>query len=435
MIDVQHRTVPSIPSSGTSVQPVIHGDRPAISIFAAPERQEALAETLLAIGYQAVSQCLEANVNHAEPLRSFSAAVVDDSVDNPLEWVALNSVECPVILVTSELSTQSRLAAARAGVSAIIPKPLDVSELAEWLNDLVGPHRETPLSILIIDDDEILAQTYASTLENAGMRVVVETNPSAVLRQMTALYPDLILMDVQMPGIDGVELARIIRQSRLHLALPIVFLSGERDLARQLEARTWGGDDFIIKPIDPGRLVSLVRMRADRAITLRSMMDRDSLTGLLNHGRFIERLYQELERCRRIDVEMSLVLIDLDHFKSINDSYGHPSGDQVLRTLARTLSVGLRRIDIIGRYGGEEFGVLLLDTPAKAAFAVADKIRQRFSAVEFSAKTNKFFVTFSAGIAGSRGHVTPEALISSADDQMYLAKAEGRNRIVGEQNG
>jgi CheY-like chemotaxis protein len=267
MIDVQHRSIPSIPSFGTSVQPAIHSDRPAISILAASERQEALAETLLAIGYQAVSQCLQANVNHAEPLRSFSAAVVDDSVDNPLEWVALNSVECPVILVTSELSTQARLAAARAGVSAIIPKPLDVSELAEWLNDLVGPHRETPLSILIIDDDEILAQTYASTLENAGMRVVVETNPSAVLGQMTVLYPDLILMDVQMPGIDGVELARIIRQSRVHLALPIVFLSAERDLARQLEARARGGDDFIIKPIDPERLVSLVRMRADRAIT------------------------------------------------------------------------------------------------------------------------------------------------------------------------
>jgi diguanylate cyclase (GGDEF)-like protein len=130
-----------------------------------------------------------------------------------------------------------------------------------------------------------------------------------------------------------------------------------------------------------------------------------------------------------------LCLLIFDHFKSINDSYGHLSGDQVLRTLARTLSVGLRKINIIGRYGGEEFGVLLLDTPAKAAFAVADKIRQRFSAVESRAKTDKFFVTFSAGIAGSRGHVTPEALISSADDQMYLAKAEGRNRIVGEQNG
>jgi diguanylate cyclase (GGDEF)-like protein len=239
-------------------------------------------------------------------------------------------------------------------------------------------------------------------------------------------------MDMQMPGVSGIELARMIRQSRRHLSLPIVFLSAERDPARQLAARMLGGDDFISKPVDLGRLVSLVRMRAERAKRLRSIMDRDSLTGLLNHGRFIDRLHQELERCRRAGTEVSLALIDLDRFKNVNDVHGHLSGDQVLRTLAHSLSSGLRRIDVIGRYGGEEFGVILLDASPEAAFAAVDKIRQRFSEITFNAKESVFSATFSAGVSGSRSHSTPEQLIAAADAQMYLAKKAGRNRILGE---
>jgi diguanylate cyclase (GGDEF)-like protein len=264
------------------------------------------------------------------------------------------------------------------------------------------------------------------------MQAFVKTDPAAAFAEITATCPDLVLMDMQMPGMSGIELAMVIRQSRLYLSLPIVFLSAERDPARQLEARRLGGDDFISKPVDPEKLVSLVRMRADRAIRLRSMLDRDSLTGLLNRGRFIERLYHELERCRRTGTEVSLVLIDLDRFKDINDTYGHLSGDQVLRMLAHTLSAGLRRIDVIGRYGGEEFGVLLLDTPAGAACAVVDKIRRRFSEIEFDGRRkNSYSATFSAGVSGSRGILTPEELIAAADERLYLAKASGRNRTVG----
>ena len=400
-------------SAGDSAEPISQHERPAVCIYAAPEELEHLTETLSKIGYRALAHSYAAH-NRPPPLAErYAAAVVVDSVDNPLEFAAEMSFQCPVLLISSQGST------------------LDVSELVEWLNDLVGPHRETPLSILIVDDDEILAETYALALENSGMRAHVETNPSAGLSRITETYPDLVLMDLQMPGVSGVELARVIRQSRRHLSLPLVFLSSERDPSRQLEARKLGGDDFIVKPVDLEWLVSLVRMRADRAIRLRSMMDRDSLTGLLNHGKFVDRLFHELERCQRTGVELSLVLIDLDSFKSVNDTYGHVSGDQVLRTLAHTLSVALRRIDIVGRYGGEEFAILLLDTPPQAAVVVIDKIRRRFSEIEFEAKNHKFFVTFSAGVSGSRKHLTTEALISAADDYMYQAKAEGRNRVLG----
>jgi diguanylate cyclase (GGDEF)-like protein len=360
----------------------------------------------------------------------FSAALISDTIDKPLQHAAEMSVRCPVVLITSEVSIDARLAAARVGVDAILSRPLNLNELAEWLNDLVGVHRDTPLSIVIVDDDEIVAETYALELRKAGMRAVVKTDPAAALDEITTMSPDLVLMDMQMPGASGIELARVIRQSRRHLSLPVVFLSAERDPARQLEARRLGGDDFICKPVDPVRLVSLVRMRAERAVRLRSLMDRDGLTGLLNHRRFVDRLDQELERCRRAGAEVSLVLIDLDRFKNINDAHGHLSGDQVLRALAHSLSSGLRRIDVIGRYGGEEFGVLLLDTSPQAACDVVDRIRQRFSEITFDANNDSFSATFSAGVSGSRAHPNPEQLIRDADEQLYLAKAAGRNRIV-----
>jgi diguanylate cyclase (GGDEF)-like protein len=427
---VRNYDLSSPPTLPGPAQSIGHGDRPTIGVFAADVSLVALTETLSAIGYQTVPHRRDAASQLHIVASNVSAVVIDDSIDEPLKWAEKMSAHWPVLLITCAVSTADRLAAARSGVDAIVVKPLDVGELGEWLNDLVGPHRETPLSVLIVDDDDILAHAYGIALENAGMRAIIVTDPLDALQQMTATYPDLILMDVQMPGMNGIELARIVRQSRRYLALPIVFLSAEQEPSRQLEARKWGGDDFISKPVDPVRLAALVKMRADRAIALRSMMHRDSLTGLLNHGRFIERLYQELERCRRTGAEVSLVLLDLDRFKNINDTFGHVCGDQVLRALAQTLSGGLRKTDVLGRYGGEEFGVLLLDTSPKAAYAVAEKIRQRFSEIEFNAKWRKFSATFSAGVSGSLAHATPETLISSADEQMYLAKAAGRNRIV-----
>jgi diguanylate cyclase (GGDEF)-like protein len=422
----------SISPPRTSVGPaiaVVRGERPGIGVFDAAENLEELGETLSKIGYRTVGYSSYSTTPARETADGFCVALISDGMDNPLQLAAEMSRRHPVLFITSDVSIEARLAAARAGVDAILPRPLDLSELAEWLNDLVGPHRDTPLSILIVDDDEIVAESYALELENAGMRAFIKTDPAAALDDITTRCPDLVLMDMQMPSVNGIELARMIRQSRRHLSLPIVFLSAERDPARQLEARRLGGDDFICKPVDPIKLVSLVRMRAERAVRLRSIMERDSLTGLLNHGRFVDRLNQELERCRRRGAEVSLALIDLDRFKNINDTYGHLMGDQVLRTLALSLSSGLRRIDIIGRYGGEEFGVLLLDTPPQATFKVVEKIRARFSEITFDAINDSFSATFSAGVAGSRAHPTPEQLIGAADEQMYLAKAAGRNRI------
>lgn len=361
---------------------------------------------------------------------TLTAAIVSDQVDAPLDLCASLSARCPTILLTSDTSFKFQLAAARAGVDAILPRPPDAAELGDWLEHFAGQHEASPVSVLIVDDDPLLAEVYGEALSAAGMSVSAVNDPSAALERVNSMLPDLVLMDIQMPGIDGIELARMIRQSRRHLSLPIVFISAERNTDRQMEARKFGGDDFITKPIDPVRLAALVRLRAERAGALRSMMERDSLTGLYNHGRFKERLAHELERSRRTSGEISLAMIDIDHFKQINDTYGHLVGDSIIRALSSTLTSGLRKIDVIGRYGGEEFAVILLETPPQAARGVMDKLRQRFSTRPFEAAGQLFNVSFSAGIAGNRGCATVQDVIAAADAALYAAKRGGRNRVL-----
>ncbi|MFC3123638.1 diguanylate cyclase [Pseudoroseomonas globiformis] len=397
-----------------------------VLVCAEADAQPALASLVANLGYPV----LRAD-KPPPPGQRLAAAVVDGALPGALEACRLLAGRCPMILLAEANGFEARLAAARAGVEAVVPKPLETNELADWLDQFANHRRDALLSILVVDDDTVLAEAYAMALRQAGMEVTVVTEPSRTLEAIASAAPDLVLMDLQMPGIDGIELAQIIRQARRHLSLPLLFLSAEQDAARQIQARRLGGDDFIAKPVDLSRLATVVRLRAERARALRAIMESDSLTGLLNHGRFKERLALELERCRRDGGTMSLALLDIDHFKQVNDRYGHLMGDRVIRSLARALQKRLRRTDVIGRYGGEEFAVLLLGTQAEAARAAIDQVRDRFTALPFEAEHASFTVSFSAGIAGVTGgqsEIEAETLIQAADAALYAAKHAGRGR-------
>jgi diguanylate cyclase (GGDEF)-like protein len=237
-------------------------------------------------------------------------------------------------------------------------------------------------------------------------------------------------MDLEMPQVNGIDLARMIRQDRRHLSVPIVFLSAEGDTQTQIRARRFGGDDFISKRIDRTLLVQLVELRVERARVLRSLIERDGLTGLVDHARFVERAGQELARSRRTGAGCTLVLIDIDHFKSVNDTWGHQAGDFALKRLSSALSAWLRRTDVVGRYGGEEFAALMLDTTAEQAAPVIDGFRRHFAELDLVASAGTFRMTFSAGLADGRGVADTAAFIAAADEALYRAKREGRNRIV-----
>ncbi len=412
------------------LKPLAIGERlPLVEVVGPAEKFAGLDALIAELGYRTRSSSkapdLIAEIDHDAP----DAVIVLDESGDALPLCSAWAQVCPVILVSSQDGFAFRLAAAAAKVRAVVRPPISPIEMSDWLDSICGSTAADRTSVVIVDDDWLTATVNAEILRSAGMEVTTVCDPRTALAEIERLLPDMVLMDMEMPGVDGITLAQIIRQTRQFLAMPIVFLSGEQDESRQLEARQLGGDDFITKPVNPGRLISLVQLRTHRARLLRTMIERDGLTGLYDHTRFNERLAHELERSRRIDGPLSLVMIDLDRFKMVNDQYGHPVGDTVIRALAHSLRAGLRKIDIVGRYGGEEFGVIMLDTDAQAAYAVINRIRAQFSQIAFRAASTSFTVTFSAGIAATGALKEFPEIVAAADQALYQAKAAGRDTI------
>lgn len=336
----------------------------------------------------------------------------------------------PLLWICREGDIQSRLQAVRLGGAAFFTHPVDVDLLLVKLDDLTNYQMPEPFRVLIVEDEPALARLFSLILRQAGMETLEVTNPLEVVAPLVDFRPDLILMDVYMPGCHGTELAAVIRQQEAYVGIPIVFLSVETDVTRQMDAMRKGGDDFLIKPVQPRHLVAAVTTRVARARVLRNLMQRDSLTGLLNHTKTKEQLNIEIDRVKRLGHSITLAMIDIDHFKVVNDSYGHATGDRVLRALARLLGQRLRQTDVIGRYGGEEFAVILSGTDSANAFKVLDSIRDSFSQMVHLYGDSEFQVTFSAGIASAPPYASAEVISEKADKACYQAKREGRNRVT-----
>lgn len=336
----------------------------------------------------------------------------------------------PVLFISSRTDLAARLEVVRAGGVAYFPKPVEIGGLVDTLDGLVTAPEGEPCRILIVDDSVSLATLYTHVLQQAGMTAKAATDPMTILDVLNDFSPELILMDMYMPGCTGEELARVIRQQEAYVGVPIVFLSAETDEERQLAALTLGGDEFLTKPIRPHHLVTAVRARVRRYRTLRSFMERDSLTGLFNHTRIKEQLDIELSRAQRQDRPLAFVMVDIDHFKRVNDTYGHGTGDRVIKSLARLLKQRLRKSDYVGRYGGEEFAVILTDTDGENALRIVDQIRQDFLKIAHLSGKVSFVVTLSAGVAAFPQLKEVGGLVTAADQALYQAKGQGRDRVV-----
>lgn len=335
----------------------------------------------------------------------------------------------PIVFISGRDDWPARLAAVRAGGLAYFSKPVDVLALVEQLDKLSGFRSHEPYRILIVEDTQLLAEHYAAVLQAAGMETEIVTDPTTLYDVLPSFRPELLLMDIFMPGCSGVEVAQVLRQHPGYVNLPIVYLSTETVLHQQLEALRSGGDDFLEKPIKDVHLVAAVEIRVHRFRQIHSLMNRDSLTGLLNHVNFKRELDRELAQAQRRDGCVSIALLDIDHFKGINDCYGHPVGDRVIKSLARLMAMRLRKADIAARYGGEEFAVILTDTESDGALVLMDELRQAFADLCHVHEPDEFHVTLSAGIASSRQYSSMEALIEAADQALYGAKREGRNQV------
>lgn len=335
----------------------------------------------------------------------------------------------PLFVVTSHTDFSHYLAAVRAGALGYFNKPLNAAALEARLQRLFSVRHRDAFRVLIVDDDVMLAQHYALVLQTAGLRAEIITNPADIFAGLNNFHPDVILLDVNMPSCTGPELAQLVRLQDEWLGVPIIYLSSETDSERQLAVLIKAGDDFLTKPISDNALVVAIFARAQRARQLAEVMTRDSLTGLLQHAHIKERLSVELERTARSEQTVSVVMLDIDHFKKVNDKYGHLVGDQVITSLANLLRQQLRKTDMIGRYGGEEFLLVLPDCPVEKAFKVVDQLREAFARFPFVANGQHFHCTFSAGISdGSVGQLVDQ-VIDNADQALYQAKAGGRNKV------
>ncbi len=336
----------------------------------------------------------------------------------------------PLILTSANATFEERLKAVRIGACTFIPQPFETQDAINVISSIEETHTQRSYRVVIAEDEKILAQFYQATLEHAGMDVRLVRDPSKLLETLSGFDPDIIIMDVYMTDCTGLELAQIVRQFPAYTTVPILFLSMEARLELQLQARHLGGDDFLVKPLQPAQLVSAVTSRSNRYRDLKKLTDRDSLTGLLNHTNIQRNLEREISVAARTGAPVSFCMVDIDHFKKVNDTYGHVVGDQVLIRITHLLRNRLRRVDYVGRYGGEEFAIVMPHTDAVTARSVVDALREAANEVEHDADGTTFHITFSAGIATYPHFDTTLEVTQAADDALYAAKHGGRNQVV-----
>lgn len=357
------------------------------------------------------------------------ALLVDTELLNAtLEEKLKNLTEFPILFISPKTDFEMRLKTIRLKGKGYLVKPFAIEELVHQLDRSLKAESEV-YNVLIVDDELEVAQYYSSILEHGYMKTHIVTHAAAIDRALHEFKPDLILVDIYMPECSGTELATIIRQQSTYESIPIIFLSSEEDKLKQLTAMKLGADDFVTKATQPDHVILAVRNRAGRYKTLRSMMVKDSLTGVYNHSFILRQLDIELADTMRLRNPLTIAMIDLDNFKRINDTYGHLAGDQVLRNLCLMMFKRLRGRDVVGRYGGEEFLVVFPNTDLESAKKILDDLRQQFMGLMYSWNNQLFNATFSAGLASFPDFYSQASLVQASDEALYKAKNAGRNRI------
>ena len=285
--------------------------------------------------------------------------------------------------------------------------------------------------VLVADDDGVTRAVVSAWLARSGYAVVAARDGEEALRLTGERSPDLLLVNVTMPGLDGYDVCRAV-QTGLEAPPPLIFLTAHGDTAARVTGLDAGAVDYIVKPFDQDELVARVRA-ALRTKSVRDGLARqaahDPLTGLLNRRELDARAVGAVALARRHGRALSCLMLDIDHFKGINDEHGHAAGDVVLHETARRLTAACRVSDIVARYGGEEFVLLLPETPPEAAVVLADKLRWMLGEAPIETGGTRISIRASVGVAAfAAGMETPAKLIAAADEALYLAKDLGRDR-------
>jgi two-component system, cell cycle response regulator len=297
----------------------------------------------------------------------------------------------------------------------------------------------TRQTVLVADDSGVVRAMLRRQLEARGLRVEEAADGHEALRACASLRPDVVLLDVDMPGLDGHSTLRRIRDDAGISDIPVVFLTARTSTEDVVTGLQLGAHDYLRKPFEPSELIA----RVSAALRVKSLQDQlrqrnaqlelvsrtDALTGVSNRRHLEERLQEMLSAARRHGQPSTVLVIDIDHFKSINDSLGHAGGDAVLRSVVERVARSVRREDVVGRWGGEEFLVLGAMTDVAAAGVLAERVREAVCAEPVRVDGgDDVAVTVSIGCAA--GTEPPDTLLRRADVALYEAKAKGRNRVV-----
>ncbi|MBD2256480.1 PleD family two-component system response regulator [Pseudanabaena sp. FACHB-2040] len=293
--------------------------------------------------------------------------------------------------------------------------------------------------ILVVDDAPMNLQIVGSMLDETGYATTFANNGSQAISRFKAAQPDLVLLDLMMPGVDGLEVCSALKAT--YPEIPIIFLTASHESEHLLQAFEQGAADYVTKPFSKPELLARVKTHLmlkhtfselrTALVEMERLAKTDGLTGLLNRRYLFEAATQELSRAQRYGRAFSVLMVDIDHFKRINDTYGHPVGDVVIQTVASVLTEALREVDLIGRYGGEEFSIILPETPLQKATEVAERIREMINSLPIPAGSENLHITVSTGISGCEGGVQSiDEIFHQADKALYQAKSAGRNTWV-----
>ena len=342
------------------------------------------------------------------------------------------------VYMSADNSMRMRQWAVDAGGDAFFSKPVNVPALAQLL-ELFATRRDDETKaghVSIIEDDEQIAQFYANLLRGNGFEVDVVHDSTRALERVLDFRPDLVLMDMQMPEFDGIQLTHILRQHETLFDIPVLFLTSETDPKKHRRALRAGGDAILQKTDDPDLLVSIVANRITRFRRVSSSLTLDPLTRMLNRPTLMERVNFELQRAQRDGQAFCIGVLDIDGFKQFNDDHGRLAGDAVLREITEIIRGRLRRADVVGRYGGDEMMILMPSTKRSSGEAVIRSLASQIAESPITLGKTSVKVTVSVGLIESRldrhdsAHFAVHQLLGAVDEQMAAAKQSGPGTVL-----
>jgi two-component system, cell cycle response regulator len=293
------------------------------------------------------------------------------------------------------------------------------------------------MKILIATSNSSIAQGLSEILTAESHECLISEIPSRTIEDVYLISPGMIILDVSMSSPSVCDVLMKLKAAPSTRDIPVLIIATRKYMSRLTKCYELGAYDYLSAPFFPAEIVARIRnigYVAEKMVEVEKLLVRDYLTGLYNRQFFMERFSEELAWASRYGEPLSVIILDIDHFKKINDTYGHSCGDEVLKQLAATLTGLLRAHDVIARYGGEEFVTLLSNTTEEDAYAIGEKLRAGVQAAKFNCGPvgGKLPVTISVGVATADDldELNAESLINRADSALYEAKAAGRNRVV-----